>query len=434
MIQRKTPDYSNLVNLIRQYAEIKNDYGAKNVASILDQIEESLWSGLINLKNLPIDPIIAQQEPDDLPSIQNLRPEGPRRLWQKFDLLEYVERLEGALLGRLAGCTLGAPVEGWSIDRMVGLARETGEKFPPTDYWSYIPNPYAKRYGVSPNETYTRGKMNGVPVDDDLAYTPLGLLIMEEYGPYFTTEEVSKAWMKCLPLAVGPEGIALDHIKKGSPAFRAAEEDNPYWEGLGACIRCDPWGYLAPGWPERAAQMAYQDAFLSHRRQGVYDAMFFAASISAAFAVEDPLDALQIGLTEIPAESNMAKMARWALEKAPEIQNYQQARDAVDERFKGLHEWHALPNACLTIWGIAIGGNDFTRVIGETVAMGWDNDCTAATAGSLAGAIVGKKGIPEYWYQSFHDTLNTYLIGYPAFSIRDLIQRYTIQATRIYNS
>ena len=27
----------------------------------------------------------------------------------------------------------------------------------------------------------------------------------------------------------------------------------------------DGWAYIAPGYPEKAAQMAYNDAFLSHR-------------------------------------------------------------------------------------------------------------------------------------------------------------------------
>ena len=59
------------------------------------------------------------------------------------------------------------------------------------------------------------------------------------------------------------------------------------------------------------------------------------------------------------------------------------------------------------------------------MAMGMDNDCTAATAGSIVGAIVGKQGIPEHWYRNFGDTVHSYLIGHPSFSIRDLIERFT---------
>jgi ADP-ribosylglycohydrolase len=177
--------------------------------------------------------------------------------------------------------------------------------------------------------------------------------------------------------------------------------------------------------------MAWRDAYLSHRRQGIHGEMFFSAAISAAFAVDDPVEALKIGLTEIPADCGVARAVRWALRMAPKIGNYQQARAAVDRRFAGMHVVHTINNACLTIWGLTIGGADFTRVIGETVAMGLDNDCTAATAGSIAGAVVGKRGIPRHWYRRFNDKVHSYLNRHPVFRISDLVARFTRQARRV---
>ena len=178
--------------------------------------------------------------------------------------------------------------------------------------------------------------------------------------------------------------------------------------------------------------MAWHDAFLSHRRNGIYGAMFFAAAISAAFTVNDPVEALKIGLTEIPRECSLAKAVRWALRQAPRIKNYRQAREAVDRQFAGMHAVHTINNACLTIWGITIGGTDFTKVIGETVAMGMDNDCTAATAGSIVGAVIGKKQIPRHWYKSFNNTVHSYLNGKPKFKIDDVLKRFGKQAERTH--
>ena len=73
------------------------------------------------------------------------------------------------------------------------------------------------------------------------------------------------------------------------PADKAGEKNNPYREWIGADIRSDPWGYMAPADPEYAADMAYRDAFLSHRRQGIYGELFFSAAIAAAFALDDPV-------------------------------------------------------------------------------------------------------------------------------------------------
>lgn len=426
------PDFNSLTEAIKLLSQLKAEYGAKGISLPLVRAERALRSTITKLTKIPIDRELAQREPNSLNAIRSLRRNGPRRLWKTFQAEAYAERLEGAFLGRMAGCTLGAPVEFWPIDKMAALAVENGEDFPPTDYWRYVPEPASKRYAMSLRQHYTRKGMAGVPVDDDTIYTLLGLLILEDFGPNFSTTDVGKAWIKYLPYACTAEDIALKNIKAGIPASKAGEKNNPYCEWIGADIRSDPWGYMAPGWPERAAAMAYRDAYLSHRRQGIYGEMFFAAAIAAAFSVDDPVDALRIGLTEIPGDCALYKAVQWALRVSPRVKNYKQARAAADEKFKGMSPIHTINNACLTVFGITIGGRDFTRVIGETVAMGMDNDCTAATAGSIVGAVIGKKGIPSRWYKGFDDTIHSYLIGKKRFSIIDVLKRFEKQARIIY--
>ena len=130
----------------------------------------------------------------------------------------------------------------------------------------------------------------------------------------------------------------------------------------------------------------------------------------------------------------MAKGVRWALRAAPKVKDYQQARALVDEKFRDMHKVHTINNACLTVWGITIGKTDFTRVIGETVAMGMDNDCTAATAGSIVGAVIGKRGIPAKWTRGFDNTIHSYLIGRKRFSIQDVLSRFENQARIVHAS
>ncbi len=427
------PEYKKLVELITLQAQLKAEHGAEGIARPLARAELALRAALRELQALPVDRELAKREPNDLEAIRALRPRGPRRLWTGLNLKVYRDRLAGAFLGRMAGCTLGAPVEFWPIPKMEALAAENGEAFPPTDYWGYVPQPKEKRYSMSPRENYTRTKMRGVPVDDDTIYTLLGLLIAEGYSPEFSTADVGAAWVKYLPYACTAEDVALKNLKKGIPAGQAGAQDNPYCEWIGADIRADPWGYMAPGWPERAASMAYRDAYLSHRRQGIYGEMFFAAALAAAFAVDDPVGALRIGLSEIPKNCALANAVRWALRVSPDIKDYKQARAATDKKFKGMHPVHTINNACLTVWGITIGKTDFTRVIGETVAMGMDNDCTAATAGSIVGAVVGKRRIPSKWYKPFNDTIHSYLLDRKRFSIRDVLNRFEVQAMAIHS-
>ena len=427
-------DYPDLLEdwqqRINRFARQKVEFGASGVAEKVAEIEALLKEKVAELDALPNDPDLAKAEPDDLPSIQALRPAGPRRIQAALPA-DFHDRLTGAWLGRCAGCTLGSIVEGWKVERMERWAAYLGDPFPLVDYWSQAEQPHEPRLKVSVRHDYTPAKMDGVPSDDDLNYTLLGLLILEQYGRDFTVEDVGAAWVQYLPFAFTAEGVALDNLRAGVPAMQAGALNNPCLNWIGADIRSDPWGYAAPGWPEKAADFAWRDATISHRRNGVYAAMYFSAAIAAAFTVDDPMEALRIGLSEIPADSITAREIRWALERAPSITGYKEAAALVEERYPGLWKSHSFQNNALTIWGLAVGGDDFTKVIGETVAMGQDNDCTAATAGSIFGAVYGASAIPEHWTKNFNNTVHSYLNDQRIFAIDDTIDRYIRQAENV---
>ncbi len=334
---------------------------------------------------MPDDPALRDAEPNDLDGMRALRPDGARRYWTALPAETFRDRLEGAVLGRFAGCVLGSIVECWEVDKMERWAAYLGDAFPPTDYWSEAERPHDLKYRTSLRKDFTPSKMDGVPTDDDIIYTQLGLLILEDYGPDFSVADVGAAWVKYLPHAATAEGVALRNLQAGVPPMDAGVVDNPFMFWIGADIRSDPWGYAAPGYPEKAAEFAWRDATISHRRNGIYGAMYFSAVIAAAFVLSDPLKALEAGLAEIPANCVLAREVRWALDKAGDIKDFREARAAADGRYAGMHMIHTINNAALTIWGLKIGGEDYTKVIGETVAMGLDNDCTGATTGAWPG-------------------------------------------------
>lgn len=81
------------------------------------------------------------------------------------------------------------------------------------------------------------------------------------------------------------------------------------------------------------------------------------------------------------------------------IRNYRDAAHAVYRRYDGMLGGCAVNNALFVAFGLLIGGRDFSRVIGETAAIGFDNDCTGATSGSIVGTVLGKSNIPLHWYK-----------------------------------
>jgi ADP-ribosylglycohydrolase len=415
------------------WADLRHEQGcdiAAEMHALADRISE-LYRRLAD-RVPPAD--LAAREPNDLGAILAARDEGPRRLWDSLDEPEYRRRVEGAWLARCAGCTLGAIVEGWPVERMRQAAEYQGADFPPTDYWPAADSPHAMRYLKDNKAAYTRANLRYVPVDDDLTYTLLGLLILEQYGPEFTTADVAATWLTHLPMAYTAEHVTLENLRAGVPWQRAGEKDNPYVEWIGADIRADPWGYAAPGQPARAAEMAWRDAALSHRHNGIYGAMYFAAAIAAAFATDEPMDACRVALSEIPARCRLHDDLVWALDRADGLGDYLQARRLVDDRFGGMSHVHTNNNACLTLFGLALGGRDVTKVIGNTVAMGMDNDCTAATAGSIVGAAVGADNVPARWCAPFAGKVRTYMNGHEWFTIPDIVDRFTAAARAVWNA
>jgi ADP-ribosylglycohydrolase len=426
------PQFDRIIIGLREYARLKCEYGADPAAleRVLEQAMADIRRAIGQILDQPDDKLLAAREPNDLDEIMALRPAAARILWPGFDQDRYRDRLSGAFLGRMAGCTLGAPVEFWSTDEMHDWASWIGDAFPPVDYWSAAKTPGNKRYGVSPFQAYTRSGMDGVPVDDDITYTILGLLIAEDCGLDFSVNDVGRCWLRYLPHACTAEDIALKNLKAGLAPEIVADQENPFVQWIGADIRSDPWGYLAPGLPERSARMAWQDAWISHRRNGIFGEMYFSAVIAAAFACDKPLDALALGLNEIPRDCLLAEDIRWALATGHTLSDYREARQAVQERFGDMSGVHTNLNACLTVFGLMIGQDDFTRCIGETVAMGYDNDCTAATVGSIFGAAYGLAAIPVRWHQPFHNKVLTYLNGYPQLAIDDVLRRFERLARR----
>lgn len=340
-----------------------------------------------------------------------------------ISITDYRDRLRAAMLSRFAGCTLGAPVEGWSNSQMRAYAEAIGGTFPPRDYWQMHPQPMMPRY----NElfrSYTKPFLDHVPGDDDIGYTFLSLLCVEKYGRDFTLHDVGENWLRYMTIAWTAEEIALKNLKNGIPASKCAEVDNPYSDWIGADIRCDGYAYMNPCDIGEAARMAETDALISHRGEGVYGSVYFAAAISAAFGCDDIREALETALGYIPNDSEMHTAVRFAFDTAGDIHTPEDAISAVDARYPGMSTVHTLNNAVLTIYSLLCFGEKITDIISNCVAMAHDCDCTAATAASIAGACYGMKALDAHWYTPFGDKVSSYFNDEGVYSINDLLSRF----------
>jgi hypothetical protein len=66
---------------------------------------------------------------------------------------------------------------------------------------------------------------------------------------------------------------------------------------------------------------------------------------------------------------------------------------------------NALINNAFAMMALIKGGNDFKEIMRLCVQIGWDVDCSCATAGALWGALHGSKALPQDWCEKMGKTL-----------------------------
>jgi ADP-ribosylglycohydrolase len=270
-----------------------------------------------------------------------------------------------------------------------------------------------------------KGEIKGMPRDDDLDYTILGLHILEEHGFGFVAGNVAFEWLTHLPynLVYTAERVAYKNLINGLHPPETATYQNPYREWIGAQIRADVYGYVSPGMPEVAAELAYKDASLSHVKNGIYGEMFMAAMISAAFVYDDVEKIVKVGLGEIPANSRLAEAVRAMMHWSKAYQDWEAAWDKTMAVYGDLSWVHTINNTLFILLGLLYGHSDLGKTVSISVMSGHDTDCTGASSGSIVGTILGAKALEARWVDPLNDRIQSILAGFSELKISELATR-----------
>jgi ADP-ribosylglycohydrolase len=276
-------------------------------------------------------------------------------LWQK---------VMGCWLGKAVGGTLGQPYEG--CDGPLNLT-----------YYNPIPT-------------------DMIPNDDLDLQVLWGCILDKMSRPLVNRDIFANAWLKHVDFPWDEYGVAIRNLRMGITAPYSGIHGNWFTDGLGAAIRSEIWGCLAPGNPELAAKLAYEDACIDHAENGIYAEQFIAALESTAFMENDINKLLDTGLLVIPTDCRLAMAINDTRQWCSESNDWLAIRQKILDKWGCENFTDAVMNMPFVVMALLLGEGDFSKTICLSVNCGRDTDCTTATVGAIMG-IITPDNIDEKW-------------------------------------
>ena len=261
--------------------------------------------------------------------------------------------------------------------------------------------------------------IDGVPEDDDLNFTMLGVLLLERCGPDFDEADVAKLWLDYLPAGriFTAERVALRNLLEAYLPPETATRRNPFREWVGARLRVDAYGWAAAGDPVRAARMAWRDARVSHTANGVYAAMFMAAAHAASLGVDSRRRvrrrrALGDPAREPPRRGGCAPPAA-STGAGRRSSTSSTSGTAASTAFMRSTTPRSSPPRSTRF-------DEFSPAICAAVQGGWDTDTNGAAVGSIFGAL---GPIEERWSAPLHGRFASSLPTFDGITLAELVER-----------
>ena len=416
---------------IAQYKKLFDAIGALPADDYKERMADVLFDFISHANTVEGYPY---NEPSDLEGIFALCEEYPLKA-KELTEDELREKIRGAWYGRICGCLLGKPVEGVLCDDLTRLLKDTGN-YPMTRYIlksELTPEMFEYCHGRLQKGFYI-DTIQCAPVDDDTNYVALAQVLIRKYGKDFLPAHVAQIWMErqgknayCTA-----ERIAYCNFMRGLRPPYSAMHKNSYREWIGAQIRGDYFGYINPGDPKTAADMAWRDASISHVKNGIYGEMFAAAMIACAAVTDGIEDIIRGGLAYVPTTSRLYAKITQVLDDYHNGIGFYEAIEKLKTEYDpdNSYGWtHTIPNAAIVALALLHGEGDFSKSICRAVEVGYDTDCNGATVGSIIGIRNGYSAIGDVWTAPTNGKLDTSIFGVGVLDINEAAEKTMLDIT-----
>ncbi len=331
----------------------------------------------------------------------------------------YYDKVYGGFYGKCIGSYLGMPLE---------------------------MRPYKfiqKKYGEINNfvKIYRKGVIN-----DDEMFEIVGLMALEKYGIGLNSKNIAEMWLKELYTNMyTAEDVAFKNLKNGIFPPDSGAQNNIFSDFIGAQMRGEIWGLIAPGQLDIAEKYGRMDAEISHNGEGILGEIFISRIVSAAFYETDPKKLIDAAIKTIPKNSLYFGFIDKAIRLNNQHDNWRDAREKIikywketrDELIKqakdpkrlnmlqdkNLHGVHVLPNIGIIILALLYGNGDLGKSICIAGMCGYDTDCNCGNIGAIIGTSIGESRIPKKWKEPINDIFKTKLKSLSETKISDIAKR-----------
>ncbi|MBA4322127.1 MAG: hypothetical protein C0408_04855, partial [Odoribacter sp.] len=286
------------------------------------------------------------------------------------------DKIAGGWAGKMIGVTYGAPTEFRAQSRIY----EDSIKWKPSD-------------------------IKGSMWQDDIYVQLTFLMSMDKYGIDAPAKKYQEMFAKA--------GYGLWHANmqarknyydsifaplSGSPEYNLHADDIDFQ------IEADYIGFMCPGMPLTASEIADRIGRIMNYGDGIYGGIFVAALYSEAFFEPEILKIIEKALLSLPSESDYYKIVKDVIKLHKQYPaDWQSAWKELEEKWGDVDicgagsafNIDAKLNGAYIVMGLLYGEGDPLKTLEIATRCGQDSDCNPSNALAVLGVITGFSGLPE---------------------------------------
>ena len=290
-----------------------------------------------------------------------------------LDYQTYYDRILGGWIGKSLGGIIGAPYE-------------CHKQFNKANYDN-----------LWPKELYP---------NDDLDIQVVWLEALQEIGITPTSRQLAEFWQERCFYTCCEYGIFIDNLEHGIYPPLSGTWNNQFFQNSEGCpIRSEIWGFISPNNPALAMKYAANDGCLDHGTISIELEQFLSVAASVAFFANDPIELFERVCTLVPANNAGSVLYKGVKALCEKYQDEYDLWLNIVRKYGDADGTKALINNAFAMMALFKGGNDFKEIMRLCIQIGWDVDCSCATAGALWGAIHGSKAFPQEFLDKMGKTL-----------------------------